>query len=85
MAPTLETDTLLVTPTPSTKIDLKNDPLVKVVPEEQWPEMNAMPQDKRSVEVIRGLVLDCCQQHGIGHGGKFLYTTQRLLLTSNYR
>lgn len=28
--------------------------------------------DKRSVECIRGLVLDCCQQWGIGHGGSAL-------------
>ncbi|PLB50108.1 putative transketolase [Aspergillus steynii IBT 23096] len=29
-------------------------------------------QDKRSIEVIRGLVLDCCQQWGTGHGGSAL-------------
>ncbi|RYP84421.1 hypothetical protein DL770_005213 [Monosporascus sp. CRB-9-2] len=28
--------------------------------------------DKRTVECIRGLVLDCCQQWGIGHGGSAL-------------
>lgn len=27
-------------------------------------------EDQKSVAVARGLVLDCCQQWGIGHGGK---------------
>ena len=31
--------------------------------------IEASKQDQRTVECIRGLVLDCCQQHGIGHGG----------------
>jgi hypothetical protein len=31
--------------------------------------IEASEQDQRTVECIRGLVLDCCQQHGIGHGG----------------
>jgi len=42
---------------------------VKEITQNLWQAPNASPEDKRSVEVIRGLVLDCCQEHGIGHGG----------------
>lgn len=32
--------------------------------------LNASTLDTKTVQTIRGLVLDCCQQYGIGHGGK---------------
>lgn len=38
-----------------------------------WRTPTASPEDTRSVQVIRGLVLDCCQQWGIGHGGKVIF------------
>ncbi len=36
-----------------------------------WQEPLATYADSRSVNTIRGLVLDCCQQWKIGHGGKY--------------
>ena len=35
-----------------------------------WQEPSSTRADSRSVNTIRGLVLDCCQQWNIGHGGK---------------
>lgn len=35
-----------------------------------WQEPQATKADQRSVSTIRGLVLDCCQQWNIGHGGR---------------
>lgn len=57
------------------------DHQVKEVLHGHWRTPNASFEDTRSVRVIRGLVLDCCQQWGIGHGGMvcfrvIIYTTQ---------
>ena len=35
-----------------------------------WHDPHATEADARSVNTIRGLVLDCCQQWNIGHGGE---------------
>ena len=35
-----------------------------------WRKPEASPEDVRTVQVIRGMVLDCYQQWGIGHGGR---------------
>lgn len=35
-----------------------------------WQEPKATRADRRSVNTIRGLVFDCCQQWNIGHGGR---------------
>ncbi|WEW60525.1 transketolase [Emydomyces testavorans] len=41
----------------------------------KYTEVQTPAEDSRSVEVICGLVLDCCQQWGIGHGGSALGMT----------
>lgn len=35
-----------------------------------WQETSTGRADSRSVNTVRGLVLDCCQQWNIGHGGR---------------
>ena len=35
-----------------------------------WQEPSSSIADTRSINTIRGLVLDCCQQWNIGHGGR---------------
>jgi hypothetical protein len=75
MAPTLEVNSIEL-------IDhMRKDAFkreIKDMVEEQWRNVEVSPEDKRSVEVIRGLVLDCCQQHGIGHGGQLWSPLRRL-------
>lgn len=34
-----------------------------------WRQSTATPIDARTVQTVRGLVLDCCERYGIGHGG----------------
>lgn len=38
--------------------------------EKDMPHLDASFMDAKTVQTIRGLVLDCCQQHGTGHGGR---------------
>ncbi|KAI0395803.1 Transketolase, thiamine diphosphate binding domain-containing protein [Xylariaceae sp. FL0594] len=59
----------LITATPEGLSDFSSDIDISSL---KKTKIEASDMDRKTVQCVRGLVLDCCQQWGIGHGGSAL-------------